>query len=136
MVTAGSHHAIANLDNEHIMSLQIRRFALLAIALSLATPILAQQPEAKAEREAGRKPLNLSLPREAVSPPTATTRPDRIDDPSPMDQRWGERGDGNFAPYGTGFEARRRGMGGTGFGGNGGFGGGNGGGGRGGGRGR
>ena len=122
MVTSGRHHAIANLDNEYIMSLPIRRFSCLAIALSLAAPVMAQLPEARPEHEADRKPLNLSLPREAAFPPTATTR----EDPSPMDQRWGNRGNDGFAPYGTGFEARRRGMEGGGFGGAGGRGGGGG----------
>ena len=107
------------------MSLQIRRFLVLAIALGFAAPVPAQQPEAQAERETGRKPLNLSLPRDVLFPPTATTRedptlrenlrtPSRADDAgstAASRRSQDDRDDSGFPPYGTGFEARQRGGG-------------------------
>jgi hypothetical protein len=152
MVTAIAEHGATDLDNELIMPLPIPRLAFLAIAFGMAAPLAAQPAGTTADGNAGRKPLNLSLPREAVFSPGTMTRqdptlrdnlraPSRQDDAS--DKAWSdrmrsERGGAADAPYGTGFEARQRGLGGGGFGGgNGGSGGGgNGGGGRGMGRGR
>lgn len=127
MVTVAIHHAIANLDNEKIMSLQIRRFIVLAFTLSLAAPLSAQQDGAKTGPEAERRPLNLSLPREVLHPPATTTRESESVGRKTVDDERPGRWFGNQAPYGTGFEARQRG--------NGGFGGAGHGGGRGGGRG-
>jgi hypothetical protein len=126
-----AQHAITDLDNELIMPLPIRRFAFLAVALSLASPLMAQQDRVPADGKAGRKPLNLSLPREAIFPPGTVTRQDptlrdnlrapaRPDDASDKAEsgRAGRGQDGAAdAPYGTGFEARQRGVGAGGFGG-------------------
>jgi hypothetical protein len=138
MVTPRDHHAIANLDSESIMSLLIRRFVFIAAIPGLVSPALAQQSSG-AEGDAGRKPLNLSLPREASLPPPTFLREDpalrdNLRSPAATNQpedaaRRGRRGldrDDGFAPYGTGYEARQRGGGRTGFGGNDGFGGGRG----------
>jgi hypothetical protein len=114
MVTAAVHHAIANLDNELIMFPQIRRFLVLAFTLCLAAPLSAQQEGAKAGAEAERRPLNLSLPREVLQPPAATTRASEEAGRKTVDDERSGRWFGDQAPYGTGFEARQRGNGGFG----------------------
>jgi hypothetical protein len=140
MVTATAEHGATDLDNESIMPFPIPRLAILAIALGMAAPLAAQPAGTTADGDAGRKPLNLSLPREAIFPPGAMTRqdptlrdnfrtPPRQDeapDKAKPDQTRGEPTSAFDAPYGTGFEARRRGLGGRGGGGmgGGGFGGG------------
>ncbi|MBI5784377.1 MAG: hypothetical protein HZA64_02875 [Rhodocyclales bacterium] len=152
MVTAMVEHDATDLDNELIMPFPIPRLVFLAMAFGLAAPVSAQQAGTPAAGDAGRKPLDLSLPREAVFPPGTITRqdptlrdnlraPSRQDDASDKatrDRARSEQDGATDAPYGTGFEARRRGLGGRGFGGGsgGGGGGGFGGGGRGMGRGR
>jgi hypothetical protein len=117
------------------------RLLLPAVGLLLAAPVAAQ-PAGKAKvDESGRRPLNLSLPREAVAPPSAVTQQDQHlrdnlrapsgsadgKDPAQPEEASGEpqRGQVPIPPYGTGYEARQRGFGG-GFGGgsSGGFGGG------------
>jgi hypothetical protein len=140
--TAIVDDGVTDLDYELIMPFPVSRLAFLAIALGMAAPLAAQQAGAASESAAGRKPLNLSLPRETVFTPGAITRqdptlrenlraPSRQDDASDNAPpgRTGSEPDGAVdAPYGTGFEARRRGLGGRGFGsggaGAGGFGGG------------
>lgn len=138
MVTATAEHGATDLDNESIMPFPISRLAILAIAFGMAAPLAAQPAGTAADGDAGRKPLNLSLPREAIFPPGAMTRqdpalrdnlraPPRQDeapDKATPDRTRGEPGRGFDAPYGTGFEARRRGLGGAGHAGGGGFGGG------------
>jgi hypothetical protein len=139
------------------MSLSLRRLSVLAIAIGLSAPLAAQQAATTAERRApGQKPLNLSLPREAVFPSNSMTRQDpqlrdNVRAPSQSttenakalaDETWEQRQERlSNAPYGTGFEARQRGFGGgsgsgSGGGAGGGLGGGAGGGGHGMGRGR
>ncbi len=167
MVTASAHHGFTDLDNEIVMSLSLRRLTVLVLAIGLSAPLAAQQTAATAERrDPEQKPLDLSLPREAVSPSSNTTRQDpkprddarvpsqsSAENDQAADETWEQRQERLLnAPYGTGFEARRRrfgggyggsfgdgyggGAGGGGFGGSGGGGGGSGGGGGGGGGGR
>ncbi|MBU1237716.1 MAG: hypothetical protein KJ634_03765 [Gammaproteobacteria bacterium] len=164
MVTVRAEYGLTDLDNEINMSLSLRRLSVLVIAIGLSAPLAAQQTATTAERrDPGRKPLNLSLPREAVSPSDSTTRldpklRDNVSAPSQSatkndqaaDETWEQRQERlSNPPYGTGFEARQRrygggfgegfggGYGGSGGGaGGGGFGGNGGGGGGGGGRGR
>jgi hypothetical protein len=143
------------------MSLSLRRISVLAVAIGLSAPLAAQQAATTAERhDVKQKPLNLSLPREAVRPSDSITRQDpklrdNVNAPSQpttgndkpaADETWEQRHERMAnAPYGTGFEARQRRFGGgfnDGYGGGyaggagGGLGGGGGGGGRGMGRGR
>lgn len=143
MVTANTQYAIAYSDNELIMNLRSRQFAILAVALGLAAPVLAQTAAATTDGTAGSRPLNLSLPREAVYPsgtiirqdPTlrdnlrAPSRSDEAAEKDDSERRGGKLDGAAAAPYGTGFEARQRGFGGHGQGGGstgGGFGGGRG----------
>ncbi len=152
MVTTSTEHGATDLDNDLIMPLPVRHSVFLAIVLAMSAPLAAQQAGTKADGEAVRKSLNLSLPREAAFPPGAMTQqdptlrnnlraPSRPADPSDnamVGRTRNEAQDGQTnAPYGTGFEARQRGFGGgLGGGSGGGAGGGFGGGGRGMGRGR
>lgn len=100
---------------------------LITSGLVLSLPAMAQQGERARSGETGRRPLNLSLPRDAVFPPAAMVRSDpRLDknvskDPEierlreqerqrteAMLREREQRSAGH--PYGTGFEARQRGM--------------------------
>lgn len=148
MVTPTAEHDATDLDNESIMPFPISRLTILAIAFGMAAPLAAQPAGTAADGDAGRKPLNLSLPREAIFPPgsmirqdptlrdnfRAPPRQDEAPDKATPDRTRGEPNGAFDAPYGTGFEARQRGLGSRGGGGMGG--GGFGGGGRGKGRGR
>lgn len=140
MVTAKAEHATTDLDDELIMPLPIPRPLIFAIVFGTTAQLAAQPADTASDGDAGRKPLNLSLPREAVFPPGTMTRQDptlrdNLRAPSRLDNARDKTAPD--APYGTGFEARQRGRGGRGAGSGGaggsGFGGG---GGRGGGRGR
>jgi hypothetical protein len=118
MVTATADHGPTDLENELIMPFPIFRPVFFAIALGMAAPLFAQQPGTTVGGDAGRKPLNLSLPREAAFPLGTATRQDNAADKATPDRTRSEP-DGTAAPYGAGFEARRRGLGGRGFGGGG-----------------
>jgi hypothetical protein len=153
MVTANPEHGATDLDNDLIMPRSIRHSVFLAFAVCLSAPLAAQQAATTVDGNSGRKPLNLSLPRDVAASPGAITRqyptprdnlrvpsqPADASDKATTDRRRSKPRDDAFdAPYGTGFEARQRGFGARGSGGGfgGGAGGGFGGGGRGGGRGR
>ncbi len=133
MVTAIADHGATDLDNELIMPLPIPRLVLFAVAFGTTAQLSAQPAGTAADGDAGRKPLNLSLPREAVFPPDTMTRQDptlRDNLRAPPRQDDARDKTAPDAPYGTGFEARQRGLGGRGLGsggaGRGGFGGGGG----------
>jgi hypothetical protein len=53
-----------------------RCFIVLTSSLALSVPVMGQQGERARAGEAGRRPLNLSLPRDVVFPPGALVRPD------------------------------------------------------------
>jgi hypothetical protein len=91
------------------MSLPFRRILLLATCLVPSALVMAQQPAPSGEDEESRKPMNLSLPREASSPAAPASRevPDARR-PSIENRRFAD----DYPPYGTGFEARRRELGG------------------------
>jgi hypothetical protein len=92
------------------------RLIAFAIAIGMTTPLSAQQA-ATADDDGGPKPLNLSLPRGTASPPGANSGRDSTPRDKEMSGRTRlEADDVADARYGTGFEARRRGLGGRGFG--------------------
>lgn len=103
-----------------------RCFIALTSSLALSVPVMGQMGERARTGEAGRRPLNLSLPRDVVFPPGALVRPDphleKNVRPDPEMERLREQEqrrtetmlrqrEDRFAaqPYGTGFEARQRG---------------------------
>lgn len=103
------HHAIANLDTQPIMSLPFHRLLLLTACLGPSALVMAQQPDASTEAGDNRKPMNLSLPREAPSTTAPVSREvQAASRPSTETRRHAD----DYPPYGTGFEARRRGLGG------------------------
>jgi hypothetical protein len=139
MVTANPEHGATDLDNDLIMPRSIRHVLFLVTVLGLSAPLAAQQTGTAVAGETNSKPLNLSLPREAATSPDSTPRQDSTlhdnqrtpaqpvdaNDKATTERRQNEtRSQRLDAPYGTGFEARQRGLGGRGFGG--GFGGGRG----------
>lgn len=91
------------------------------LLLLLAVPAWGQSPPQSAGGEAHR-PLNLSLPRDVLAQPSTVIRKD-ADETAVRNLR--QEGDGaekrtTHQRYGTGYEARQRGMateGGTGYGG-------------------
>lgn len=90
------------------MSQPIHRILLLASCLGFSALVMAQQPEKPGDTGDNRKPMNLSQPREAAS--TAATTGREASDakrPSIENRRYAD----DYPPYGTGFEARRRGIG-------------------------
>lgn len=91
------------------MSLPFLRILLLAACLGPSALVQAQQPEPSGDAGDNRKPMNLSQPREAPSTAAPATRevPD-ASRPSIENRRFAD----DYPPYGTGFEARRRGLGG------------------------
>jgi uncharacterized membrane protein YgcG len=135
------------------MTHRLHCFVFFTGCLALCAPVAAQANERPAGEAASRRPLNLSLPREAVLPPNVLPGTDpqlekNLRKQAPTVDESGNPDRGMFdsmsrpavqAPYGTGFEARQRGMdtpGGFGGSAGGGFGGRSGGGAAGGGRGR
>lgn len=88
-----------------------RTFASSCLLLLLAAPVWGQSPPPPAGGEAGR-PLNLSLPRDLLSPPAAVIR-NESEDTAIRNLRREEQGGARRErrqPYGTGYEARQRGM--------------------------
>lgn len=93
------------------------RLIYFAIALGMATPLAAQQATTT-DDDVAPKPLNLSQPRGADSPPgNMSGRAPMPRDKETPDRMRVEADEFTDARYGTGFEARRRGLGGRGFGG-------------------
>lgn len=64
-----------------------------------------------------QRPLNLSLPRDVVSPPAGLRRGETDETAERNLRKEGEIDAARTPRYGTGFEARQRGMGAEGFGG-------------------
>lgn len=124
MVTRNAEHG--DTRQRKVLNVIMKRrtcFTLLAGCFALCAPVAAQTNERPAGEEAGRRPLNLSLPREAIAPsrPLPGTDPQLernlrreapADDPGDArrDASEGHSRPATLAPYGTGFEARQSGM--------------------------
>ncbi len=82
------------------------------LLLLLAAPAWGQSPLPTAGGEA-RRPLNLSLPREFMSPPVTVIRNETEEDAAVRNLKHEEQGSAKRnarQPYGTGYEARQRSM--------------------------
>ena len=82
------------------------------LLLLLAVPAWGQSPSSSAGGEA-RRPLNLSLPREFLSQPATVVHKEAEEDAVARNLQQEEQGSAKRngrQPYGTGYEARHRGM--------------------------
>lgn len=110
-----------------IMPYRLYRLLVPAIGVFLAAPVAAQPAGRAKVDELGQRPLNLSVPREVVVPPSAISQQDHPlrdnlsapsgsaegKDKARPEGAGGESQDGQSATprYGTGYEARLRGFG-------------------------
>ncbi|MDP1652318.1 MAG: hypothetical protein Q8L56_06300 [Rhodocyclaceae bacterium] len=91
--------------------MKLRTLTLNLSLLIVAAPAWGQPPSPPADNEA-RRPLNLSLPRDVMSKPGSVLLNDS-QDTATRNLRQEEEASGKRAerqPYGTGYEARQRGM--------------------------
>ncbi len=91
--------------------MKLRTLTLHLSLLIVAAPAWGQPPSPPAGNEA-RRPLNLSLPRDVLTNPTAVIRTES-EDTATRNLRQEKEENGKRAerqPYGTGYEARQRGM--------------------------